>query len=200
MIAAREIEKRYAASAVELRASTAGHRRVGGYASVFRTPSQDLGGFVKVVEPRAFNKAQADRWPGVLCRYEHQSLLGTTAAGTLALAIDNRGLDYEVDLPDATAGNDVLALTQRTDLRSSSFSFQVYEQDWAYVDSTPVRHLTSVRLIDVAPVTTPAYRSATLALRSLAVQFGEDEQDVFVLPVMANYAGCSLVPTGSQPR
>ena len=114
-----------------------------------------------------------------MARYEHRDLLGTVAAQTLRLAVDRVGLDYEVDLPDTSAGNDVLALTQRRDLRSSSFSFQCYDQELSHENGFAVRHLVSVRLIDVSPVTIPAYPDSSLALRSLAAQFSADPDDVF---------------------
>jgi HK97 family phage prohead protease len=102
---------------------------------VFGKPSHPLGGFVEVVEPSAFNKTRGNGWPGVTAKYEHRDLLGTTAAGTLQLeVIPTRGLDYVVDLPDTTAGNDVLALTARADLQNSSFAFQCYEDDFTHED------------------------------------------------------------------
>jgi uncharacterized protein len=176
----REIESRTTPFAVELR-TQAGSRRIGGYGAVFGKRSQDLGGFREVVEPRAFSKTQGDGWPGVVARFEHkpEMLLGTVAAGTLQLRTDAAGLDYEVDLPDTSAGNDVLALTTRNDIRHSSFAFQVYDQDYVYENGETVRHLTSVRLIDVAPVGVPAYPDASVALRSLAIQMDAPEQDIF---------------------
>jgi hypothetical protein len=42
-----------------------------------------------------------------------------------------------------------------------------------------VRHLISVRLIDVSAVSQPAYPDATVGLRSLALQFDADSDDVF---------------------
>jgi HK97 family phage prohead protease len=118
----------------------------------------------------------------VTAKYEHRDLLGATASGTLHLEIiPTRGLDYVVDLPNTSAGNDVLELTTRHDLQNSSFSFQVYDQDFTRDGDSgvPVRHLISVRLIDVSPVATPAYPDATVGLRSPAIQFDADPSDVF---------------------
>jgi hypothetical protein len=61
-IAPREIEKRYAAAPVELRAGT-GQRRVGGYASVFRTPSQNLGGISRSLNPGHSTKRRRTTGP-----------------------------------------------------------------------------------------------------------------------------------------
>jgi len=95
-------------------------------------------------------------------------LLGTTKARTLRLAIDSRGLFYEVDLPESRA--DTLELVVRGDITSSSFAFQSWSDDWGIgADGMPLRTLLSVRLIDVAPLSgAPAYEDATVGLRSLA--------------------------------
>lgn len=172
-------------SPLELRSAAtadgAAKRTVGGYASVFEKRSAPLGGFVEIVERSAFNKSKADGWPGVVCRFNHNdmALCGTTHASTLRLSQDNVGLDYSVDLPECR--NDVYEYVQRGDITNSSFAFQVFDQDWTHDEGYPVRHLTSVRLIDVAPVTTPAYPDATVGLRSLADQIGAAIEDVLRL-------------------
>lgn len=162
-----ETERRYTAVPVELRAKE--ELRIGGYAAVFDRPSQNLGGFVEVVAPSFFNKSRGDGWPDVLARYNHDDnmLLGTTGGGTLRLRIDETGLDYEVDLPQARA--DVGQLVARGDVRKSSFAFRIFEDEWGVTDQGfPLRTLVSGQLVDVAPVNTPAYVDTTSGLRSLA--------------------------------
>lgn len=142
-------------------------RTIGGYASVFNRSSENLGGFIEKVTPAFFNKSRSDGWPGVVARFNHQDnfLLGTTRSGTLRLSIDNVGLGYDVDLPECRS--DVLEMTQRGDLAHSSFAFQTYEDEWLTTEGGyPVRMLISGRLIDVAPVTVPAYPDATVGMRS----------------------------------
>jgi HK97 family phage prohead protease len=158
-------------SPIEVRkAQGGGHSRlIGGYAALFGKRSQPLGGFVEIVENSFFRKSAGDGYPGVICRYNHDDnmLLGTTAAGTLQLKQDDIGLDYTVDLP--LCREDVLEMTQRTDIRNSSFAFQVFEQDWEPSSGGyPVRHLLSGRLVDVSPVCTPAYLDSTAGVRSLS--------------------------------
>jgi Escherichia/Staphylococcus phage prohead protease len=180
-MSSRDVEIRSTALAVELRGS-AGSRAIGGYAAVFGKKSHQLqGGFVEIVEPRAFSKSEGDGWPGAVCRYLHDDsmLCGTTAAGTLGLSVDKNGLDYVVDLPESRS--DVLELVQRGDVTASSFAFQTHDEDWSRDGNTAIRHLLSVRLIDVAPVTSPAYPDASVALRSLALQFDADPEDVATL-------------------
>lgn len=164
-------------SPVEVRSTE--KRTVGGYASVFNSQSQDLGGFGEIVLPSFFNKTLADGAPGVICRFNHQDnfLLGTTRSRTLRLTKDNVGLFYEADLPQCRG--DVYEMVSRGDVANSSFAFQCYEDEWRTGEGGyPIRQLVSGRLIDVAPVTTPAYPSATVGLRSLARHVGAPIEDV----------------------
>lgn len=152
---------------VEVR--SASDRRVGGYAAVFNRHSQNLGGFVEVVNPTFFNKSKAEGWEGAVCRYNHEDLylLGTTKGGTLRLNVDETGLEYNVDVPECRG--DVFEMIGRGDINQSSFAFQVTDQDWAQSEQGfPQRTLLSGKLLDVAPVTVPAYQDTTVGLRSLA--------------------------------
>ena len=42
------------------------------------------------------------------------------------------GVDYEVDLPDTTAGNDTYELTKRGDVRSASMGFTAYHDEFTH--------------------------------------------------------------------
>lgn len=177
-MAQRPVERVYTASwsdvrtAVEVRSGPNGEssRRIGGYAAVFGKSSQPLGGFREIVERSFFNKSQSDGWPLVVCRFEHNPLmlLGSSASGTLQLFPDNIGLDYTVDVPECRS--DTMELANRGDLLGSSFSFQVFQDDWKPTGGGyPVRHLVSGRLIDVAPTAIPAYPDSTVGVRSYAL-------------------------------
>ena len=103
-----------------------------------------------------------------MARFQHsdQAILGSTQAGTLRLDIDHAGLNYEIDLPQSR--DDVLELVVRGDVAHSSIAFETWEDDWTTDSGRAVRTLLSGRLIDVAPVSQPAYRDTSVALRSLA--------------------------------
>jgi HK97 family phage prohead protease len=172
---------------VELR-GIAGARRIGGYGAVFRQQSQDLGGFTEIVAPTFFDSSQADGWPGVICRYQHDDsyLLGSVRGNTLKLSIDRTGLLYTVDLPQTR--DDILELVERGDVTNSSFAFSVIRDDWSLTErSLPLRTLESGKLIDVAPVSNPAYLNSTVslrdspALRSLAQHMDAPIEDVLAL-------------------
>src|ERR1700682_1817221 len=113
-------------------------------------------------QPKTSNGLYVPDLDPVICRVNHldSALLGTVKAGTLRLDIDGRGLHYEVDLPNTSAGNDVAELVGRGDVTNSSFSFICSQDTWSVdADGTPLRTLVSVRLVDCAPVTSPAYSS-----------------------------------------
>ena len=151
---------------------------------MFGKRSQNLGGFVEMVDPKAFSKTLGDKNP-VVARFNHNDdyLLGTTEARTLHLSVDRTGLRYEVDLPDTGAGRDVRALAERGDLRYSSFAFRTVSDTWGETeDGTPLRTLTAVHLMDVSPVVNPAYRDTSTGmgapLRGLADHFGLELETV----------------------
>lgn len=174
------LERRHIKQPVEYRASQSGPGTLHGYAAVFNSYSQNLGGYVEQVDPNAFSKTLGDGLP-VLCRYNHDDnyLLGTTEAETLRLLVDDVGLAYDDDLPGTTAGNDCSALAQRGDLRYSSFAFYTMEDEWGVTEQGfPVRTLLQVQLLDVAPVNSPAYLDSTVGLRSLAERLHVDVEQV----------------------
>jgi HK97 family phage prohead protease len=177
-----EIERRYTSGdtgKAELRAVDDGKSTIGGYAAVFNRSSKNLGGFIEVVDPIAFNQSRGDGWPDVMARYNHDDnqLLGTTAAGTLRMGLDTYGLRYDVDPPSSMAY--VTELVQRGDVRKSSFAFRTIEDDWSMTEQGyPLRRLTAVQLVDVAPVNTPAYADTTAGLRSLAERFDAPIEEV----------------------
>jgi HK97 family phage prohead protease len=178
-----ETERRYTKVLVEVRGgSDSGKLAIGGYAAKFDRMSQNLGGFVERIAPGFFNKSRGDGWPGVVARYNHDDnmLLGTIGGGTLRLGLDEVGLGYEIDLPQARA--DVHELVQRGDVRQSSFAFVSFEDEWTSTDQGfPLRTLVSGRLIDVAPVNTPAYEDTSVGLRSLAEKFHAPLEEVRAL-------------------
>jgi HK97 family phage prohead protease len=171
-------ERRFTVGRVELRAGSQ-KQTFGGYAAKFNTQSKNLGGFIERIDPGFFNKSRGDGWPDVIARYNHDDnmLLGTTAAGTLRISTDNVGLLYEVDPPQSRA--DVYELVERGDVMKSSFAFQMFEDDWAASDQGfPMRTLVSGKLVDVAPVNTPAYDDTSVGLVSLARKFDADVAEV----------------------
>lgn len=174
----KQLERRGTPVAVELRAKTGEARTIGGYAAKFMRMSQDLGGFFEQIDQRFFNKSAGDGWPGVMARYNHDDLLGTTAAASLRLTLDDEGLMYDVDLLDDAVSDRVHRLVARGDVSQSSFAFYTYEDDWEVRNGVMIRTLISGKLVDVAPVDSPAYLDTSTGLRSLAEKRGVEVAEV----------------------
>ena len=110
----------------------------------------------------------------VLALRDHSisNLMGRTSSGTLRLRETGQGLSYEFDLPDTTAGRDLLVLLERSDIRGSSFSFATGEGDeWQTFEERKteiVRTIKKTRLLDdVGPVVRPAYPESAANARSI---------------------------------
>lgn len=142
--------------------------RIVGYAAVFESPSEDLGGFTEVMDPHAFDAVLKARGLDVLCLFNHkdESLLGRKKSGTLRLSIDSRGLRYECDVPNTTLGCDIYELVKRGDVTTSSFSFMCRRDEWQIEPSGRVirRILEVGNLLDVSPVIYPAYPATSVSV------------------------------------
>ncbi|MBB5804661.1 HK97 family phage prohead protease [Saccharothrix ecbatanensis] len=154
-------------SQFETRAEGKGFR-IGGYASVFDKRSQNLGGFVEIVQGGAFSKTINESDVRALWNHNADHVLGRNKAGTLRMSEDSTGLFYEVDLPDTQTGRDIYESIQRGDVTQSSFGFSTIEDGWGLTeDDFPVRTLKEVVLYDVSPVTYPAYLDASIGVRAI---------------------------------
>ncbi len=148
----------------ELRAhdQAGGGHMITGYAAVFNSFSEDLGGFREIIRPGAFKEALAGGQDvRGLVNHDPSQLLGRTASGTMRLKEDRRGLRFEIDAPKTTAAKDVVESIRRGDMTGSSFSFQVRGDEgdnWRTEgEDRVIRELLSVDVMDVGPVTFPAY-------------------------------------------
>lgn len=156
--------------AVELRSEIAGNKLTG-YASVFGQYA-DFGSYLETLAPTAFDGVLADPATDVRSYYQHDSsrLLGRQGSGTLRLSTDTTGLHFELDIPDTTDGRDLRELVTRGDLTGMSFGFVAGQEDWGHVpDGRELRtHVSVARLVEVSPVSRPAYSGTSIQLRSLA--------------------------------
>ena len=161
-------ERRTANEGVELREEGNTMTAIG-YASVFNRLSQNLGGFVEQVRSGTFSKTIQEADVRALFNHDADQVLGRSKSGTLRLQEDEKGLRYEIDLPNTQLGRDIAALLERGDISQSSFGFSTISDEWGVTeDGYPLRTLTEVKLRDVSPVTFPAYTSSEASLRSLA--------------------------------
>jgi uncharacterized protein len=156
--------------AFEIREDTDG-MHLEGYAALFDSRSENLGGFTETIRPGAFRaslKARNDI--KLLWNHDTGAVLGSTRAGTLTLVEDDRGLRVSATLPNTSYGRDASELVRRGDVSAFSFGFSMPARggdEWSS-DGTE-RVLKSVRLHEVSLVAFPAYpeTAGTATVRGL---------------------------------
>ena len=160
-------------------------RHIEGYGSVFNERSLDLGGFVEMIAPGAFDGVieRSD----VKCYLDHNPGKGILARsrngkGSLSLIVDEKGLQYSFDAPKTSLGDEVVEGIKRGDYSQSSFAFTVDDEVWTKeADGTYLRTITKIGgLYDVSIVANPAYEGTSVALRSLDAFKAQEEIPVEV--------------------
>jgi len=177
-------ESRFLHASVELRQAQNEDEkssRIFGYASKFNLESEKLrakderGGifeFREVIANGAFDDVLND---DVRALFNHESELilarSKNGEGSLKIGVDNVGLWYEFEAPDTQAGRDLVTSMRRGDVDQSSFTFKVAEggDKWEKLEDGTLRRtiFKIAKLLDVSPVTYPAYVDTTAAMRSL---------------------------------
>ena len=148
-----------------------------GYAAVFNSRSDDLGGFRETIRPTAFDKTLTEK-RAVKMFWNHNSdiALGSTRAN-LSLSVDKRGLLAEARLPETSAGRDMAVLVRDKIVDSMSFGFQTVKDSWS--EDLTSRELVEVKLYEVSPVTGwPAYPATSASVRELAESIEADPDDL----------------------
>lgn len=177
-----------------------GHAAVFGMQSVDLAPSWADYTVHEIIDPHAFDRTVREADVVGLFNHDDMWLLGRTTSGTVRLAVDERGLAYEIDLPDTTHGRDVAFLLRRGDVNGSSFAFRAIRDTWFEDEEGNItRTLLEVALIDVSPVTHPAYPDTDSSLRSLAAAIGTDLAEARRL-VETRSLGQFLVPPEQREK
>lgn len=165
----KDAEKRTMGT-IEVRESDGDEMTLEGYAAVFNSET-DLGAFREVIRPGAFDDVM-DNDVRALINHDPNLILGRTGNGTLELSTDERGLKYKVKLGDQQYARDFYESVKRGDISQSSFAFTIDKQSWN--EERTVRSVDKVRqLLDVSPVTYPAYAAATVQARDQQLEQNE---------------------------
>jgi HK97 family phage prohead protease len=165
------IERRYIRNEFRVLDSD-GTPKIVGHAAVFNSPSDPNLPWTESIDPHAFDAVLLSN-PDVRALWNHNDdhILGRTKSGTLRLSTDDTGLRYEIDPPDTQVARDLMTSMKRGDVDQSSFGFIVGDDGDTWGQDTngkPTRRIKSIRsLMDVSPVTFPAYSSASASVRSL---------------------------------
>ena len=203
-----DTEERRTLETHELRASEEdGGRILVGYAAKFNARSERIGDFYEEIAPGAFAGVLGN---DVRALYNHDAnmVLGRTTNGTLRLEEDAQGLRVAITLPETSYAQDLWTLVQRGDVSQMSFGFTVGKggQEWRKEGANPIRRITQVaRLLDVSPVTYPAYPQTTVQARDIeaALAGAADESEVddpTIVDDTENTGAGDAVPTHAAQR
>jgi HK97 family phage prohead protease len=150
---------------------------------MFNVDSEPLP-FIETIAPGAFDRSlsnEANRHTFVM-DHDDTKLLASRQAKTLALVPDSRGLLVDSDLPPTSYARDLVALHERGEARSMSFTFRPAKggETWTGSGGERRRVLSEVRLGHVAVLTglAPAYQQTTASIRSLAHRLGAEAEEL----------------------
>ena len=139
-----------------------GERIIEGYAAKYETET-NIGPFMESISRGAFDNV-LENDVRALINHDPSLVLGRTSAGTLELTSDDVGLKYRVKLGNQQYATDLYESIQRGDISQSSFAFTIKDQTWSE-DSSSRKVNEVAQLLDVSPVTYPAYKEATVVAR-----------------------------------
>lgn len=158
----------------ELRAED--ESKIEGYAAVYNSVSEDLGGWKEVIEPGFFRDVLSND-VRALFNHDNNYVLGRTRSKTLELKDEEEGLRANMQAPDTQWANDLRTSMMRGDIDQMSFSFRVKPGGAAWEerpDGSYLRRLLpggAERLYDVSVVTFPAYPQTSAFARSEFEEF-----------------------------
>lgn len=182
---------------VELRASEDGNKIVG-RAAVFNKWSEDLGGFREQILPGAFANALKKSDVKALWNHDSNIVLGRSKAGTLKLEEDDKGLNIEIDPPSWAGG--YIETIKRGDVTEMSFAFIVAKGGDEWNDEHNKRTITEYEeIMDVSPVTYPAYPQTSVKVRALIDKVGE-ERAIELLTEIANAEVIDMTGDSEETR
>ena len=169
---------------IEVRKDDDGKQTIKGYAAVFYDGSEGTEyklwrGMKERIAPGAFDDVLAAD-VRALFNHDVNFVLGRTAAGTAKIFVDSRGLGFEITPPASRA--DVIEALERGDVTGSSFTFSVYGEggktSYTEEGEYEIRTIEKVSaLLDVSPVTFPAYEGTDAYIRSMNITEKQDIEE-----------------------
>lgn len=135
-----------------------------GYAAVFNSKTT-IGDdwWTEEIAPGAFSEALTGD-VRALFNHDWSNVLGRTKSNTLKLSEDERGLKFEVELPNTSVAKDLVESLKRGDINQCSFGFYPTAETWDYSVEPAHRTINKVELFEVSVVSIPAYEDTEVAL------------------------------------
>lgn len=145
-------------------------RKVCGYAVVFNSLSEDLGGFREIILPSAITQETINN-SDIIFLLDHKQDRGilarsTKGDGSLRLSVDDKGLYFEFEAPNTALGDELLEGLKRHDYSKCSFAFTVGEDEYKKDNNgTVIRTIKSIKqLFDCSVVVNPAYEETSVTV------------------------------------
>ena len=129
--------------------------------------------FKEKIAPGAAREAIKNVDLRALFNHDSSKVLGRMSARTLEIEEDDFGLRYKIIPPDTSYGRDLIKSIERGDIKESSFAFVIGKNDgddeWEEVEDGVFERTIHRfdKIIEVSPVTFPAYPSASSGIREV---------------------------------
>lgn len=169
-------------------------RTITGYAIMFNTPSAPLWSdddseAREVISPEAITKELLDSCDIKFTMYhDRQLILGRSnkGSGTLGYFVDDKGVGFNLELPNSPNGDEALELVSRGDLSGCSFAFTTRYWDSDFVERTAkvvngstqitytIKAVTGV--YDFTLAADPAYPDTSVEAREFTVGLRQSER------------------------
>jgi len=181
-----DIEKRFLEMMPEAITGDGGAFIIRGTSPVFNAISEvlidaEIGPFREVIEPTALDALFAKGMPDTRGRMDHKTVLGRTKNNTLMLRKTEKGIEYDIFInPDDPEALSAYRKVQRQDVDGASFMFTVPPngETWEMQDGMPLRRVKVIdQLMDVGPVTYPAYPQASASARSKVIELRQQKNE-----------------------
>lgn len=160
-------------SFVECRVDAIDNRRLRGYAIVFNSESQNLGGFREIIAPEAIDRTFKEAIDvRALVDHDSAKIIGRLRANTLEMQKDSKGLRVTIEPdPDISYARDIMLAVKRGDVSGMSFAFRTIEDDWNFDnEEMAIRTVLDMRVSEVSVVTFPAYTQTDVAVAQRSLQ------------------------------
>jgi HK97 family phage prohead protease len=163
-----ELERRhFEVDRLEIR-GTGDSRTVRGLGVPYNRKSEDMGGWREVIAPGAATNSVASNDIALLWQHDQTQPISRVSASRVPLVLEERktGVWFEQDASAFTE----YQLDKLADgvVHQMSFGFYAEEQEWAEESKPVLRTINQMNLLELSPVTFPAYPSTKVALRCAA--------------------------------
>jgi|GEM_PF-2702623 len=177
----RRIEREtYGPQPTEYRTGPGGAGLIYGWAIVYDSLSEDLGGFVEKIEFGALTDAL--KTSDIRCLFNHNAdlVLGRAKSKTLKLLDMAAGLYFECQINNDDFSRSIRDKIRRGDISGCSFSFIVGRDEWFLrPGETDLRVIKTIKeIMDIGPVTFPAYLETSVFGKSDRASFFFNEKAV----------------------